>query len=153
MRLIAASLMTKKLLNIRSKRWYLRYSTRHQIAWSKGTEGLCPPYRAALSQQYSVASFATVRVLSCLHSPGLRCSFCNVEWFFCDLEACNLVTAAIAWQEKVRCNQMEHENWTAHDVTFDPTFVLIWNSIPRTKCQNSYHYTVSETPIPKLKIT
>jgi hypothetical protein len=30
------------------------------------------PYRAALSQQYSVASVATPRVLSCFHSPGLR---------------------------------------------------------------------------------
>jgi hypothetical protein len=30
-----------------------------------------PPRCAALSHQYSVASFATLRVLSCLHSPGL----------------------------------------------------------------------------------
>jgi hypothetical protein len=54
-----------------------------------------PPWRAALSQQYNVASFDTLRVLSCLHSPGLRCSCCNVAWLYCDLEACNLVTATI----------------------------------------------------------
>jgi hypothetical protein len=68
-------------------------SSRHQIAYFKATEGLHPPYRAALSEEYSVASFATVLVLSCLHSPGLRCSFCDVVRFCCDLEACNLVTA------------------------------------------------------------
>jgi hypothetical protein len=54
-----------------------------------------PPSRAALSQQYSVASFATLQVLSCLHSPGLRCSCCNVVRFCCDLEACNLMTATV----------------------------------------------------------
>jgi hypothetical protein len=32
------------------------------------------PYRAALSQQQSVDRFAALRVLSCLHSPDLRCS-------------------------------------------------------------------------------
>jgi hypothetical protein len=41
-----------------------------------------------------VASFATLRGASCLHSSGLRCSCCNVERFCCDLEACNLVTDA-----------------------------------------------------------
>jgi hypothetical protein len=61
--------VTRSLVNL--------LSTRHQIACFKATEGLRPPYRAALSQQYSVASFGTVRVLSCLHSPGLRSSFCN----------------------------------------------------------------------------
>jgi hypothetical protein len=54
-----------------------------------------PPYRLALSKQYRVASFATARVLSCLHSRGLRCSCCRVTWFNCDSEACNLVTAAM----------------------------------------------------------
>jgi hypothetical protein len=68
-------------------------SSRHQIACFKATEGLHPSYRAAICYQYSVASFATVRVLSCLHSHGLGCSCCNVVRFFCDLEACNLVTA------------------------------------------------------------
>jgi hypothetical protein len=49
---------------------------------------ISPPHRAAISQQYSVASFVMLRVLSCLHSPGLRCS--------CDLEVWNFVTATIA---------------------------------------------------------
>jgi hypothetical protein len=47
------------------------------------------PFRAALSQQESVASFATVRVLSCLHPPLFSC--CNTVIFCCDLEARNLV--------------------------------------------------------------
>jgi hypothetical protein len=37
--------------------------------------GLRLPYRANLSQQYSAASFATLLLLSRLHSPELRCSF------------------------------------------------------------------------------
>jgi hypothetical protein len=49
------------------------YSSRHQIVCFKATEELHSPYRAALNQEYSVVSFATPRVLSCLHSPGLRC--------------------------------------------------------------------------------
>jgi hypothetical protein len=56
------------------------YSIRRPIACFKATEGLHPPYREALSQQYSVASFATLRVLSCLR---------------CDLKACNAMTANI----------------------------------------------------------
>jgi hypothetical protein len=52
-------------------------------------------YRVAPSQKYSVASFVMLRVLSCHHPPGLRCSWCNVVRFCCDLQACNLVTAAI----------------------------------------------------------
>jgi hypothetical protein len=66
------------------------YSSRQQIACFKATEGLHSPYRAALCHQYSVASFATLRVLGCLHSPGLRCSCCNVARFFCDPEACDV---------------------------------------------------------------
>jgi hypothetical protein len=53
------------------------------------------PYRAALSHQYSVASFATLRVLSYDYLTGLQCSCCNVVWFCCGLEAYNLVTAGI----------------------------------------------------------
>jgi hypothetical protein len=48
-----------------------------------------------MSHQYSVAGFATVRVLSCLHSPGLHFSCWDVVRFYCDLEACNLVTADV----------------------------------------------------------
>jgi hypothetical protein len=70
----------------------MSYSSRHRIAFFKATEVLNLPHRAVLSQ---VASFATLRVASCLHSPGLRYSYCNVPRFCCDLEACNLVTATI----------------------------------------------------------
>jgi hypothetical protein len=81
---------------IRNKTW--DYSSCHQIACFKAMEGLHPPppsrYRAALSQQYSVASFVTLRILNCLHWSGLRCSCCNVVWFGCDLEAYNLLTAS-----------------------------------------------------------
>jgi hypothetical protein len=72
------------------------YSSRHHIGCFKATEGLSLPYPLALSQQDSVDSFATMRVLRCLHSPGLRCSCCNVVRFCCDLEACNLVTTTAA---------------------------------------------------------
>jgi hypothetical protein len=54
----------------------------HQIACFKATEGFHPPYRAALSHQHSVASFATLLVQSCLQSHGLRCSCCNVVQFW-----------------------------------------------------------------------
>jgi hypothetical protein len=60
---------------------------------SKPWKDFYPLHRAARSQQYSVASFATLRVLSCLHSPGLRCLCYNVARFCCDHVACNLVTA------------------------------------------------------------
>jgi hypothetical protein len=76
-------LVEKIFLNVKS--------SRHQIAYLKAREGFHLPYCTALSQQYSVT---TLRFLSCLHSPGLRCSCCNVVRFLCDLEACNLVTAA-----------------------------------------------------------
>jgi hypothetical protein len=74
------------------------HSSRHQIACFKAMEGLKPPppYRVSLSHQYSVASFATLKVLSCLHSTGFLCSCCNVVRFWYDLEACNLVTATLA---------------------------------------------------------
>jgi hypothetical protein len=72
------------------------YSSRHQIVCSKATEGLPPPiYLTALSRHYSVASFATLQVLSCIHSPGLRCSCCNVVRFCCDHEARNFMTATV----------------------------------------------------------
>jgi hypothetical protein len=54
------------------------------------------------AHQYSVAIFATLRVLRCLHSPGLRCSCCNVVRFCCDLESCNLVRATIRSAELQR---------------------------------------------------
>jgi hypothetical protein len=52
-------------------------------------------YSAAQIRQYSVASFATLRLLNCLHSPVLRCSYCNVVRSYCDSEACNLVVVII----------------------------------------------------------
>jgi hypothetical protein len=76
------------------------YSTRHQIACFKATERLHPPlpYSATQSHHYSVASFATLQVLSCLHSPRLRCSCCDDVRFCCDLEAPSLAAATIEWQ-------------------------------------------------------
>jgi hypothetical protein len=53
------------------------------------------PLPRGSKSQYTVSSFDTLRVLSCLYSPGLCCSCCNVERFCCDLEACNLVTATL----------------------------------------------------------
>jgi hypothetical protein len=70
-------------------------SSSHQIACFMATEWLHPLYRAALSQQHGVASFAALRVASCLHSPGLHCSCCNIVRFYCDLETCNFVAAII----------------------------------------------------------
>jgi hypothetical protein len=75
------------------------------LVGTKASVGLHPSYCALLSHQYSVTSFATLRVLSCLHSPGPRCSYCNVVRF-CDLEACNLWTAAIVIQNWISKWQM-----------------------------------------------
>jgi hypothetical protein len=52
-------------------------------------------YCVDVNQTYNIASFATLLLPSCIHSPGLRCSCYNVTRFYCNLEACNLVTAAI----------------------------------------------------------
>jgi hypothetical protein len=76
--------------------------------------------RAALSPQYSVASFATLRVLSCLHSPGLRCSCCNVVQFFCDLEVCNLVTATVTDSNVI--------SWNTYSVTWAYHLSLLYTS-------------------------
>jgi hypothetical protein len=75
-----------------------------------------PPFRAYLSQQYSVASFAALRVLTCLHSPGLYCSCCNIVRFCCDLEACNLVTATTVESTGGQCDwnrnrRSAHAQW------------------------------------------
>jgi hypothetical protein len=51
-----------------------RTKTVTQLHASRPWKDFTPPYRAALSQKYSVASFATLRVLRCLYSTGLRCS-------------------------------------------------------------------------------
>jgi hypothetical protein len=40
-----------------------------------------PRYYTALSQQYSIASFVTPQVLSCLHSPVLHCLCCMLYNF------------------------------------------------------------------------
>jgi hypothetical protein len=66
---------------------------------SRPWEYFTPHCRAAASQWYCVASFATLLVLSCLHPPGLGCSRCNVARFCCDLEACSLVTTGVAEQQ------------------------------------------------------
>jgi hypothetical protein len=54
-----------------------------------------PSYDAALIHQYSVASFATVRVLNWLHSLILRRSCHKVIRLRCDLEAWYLVMTTI----------------------------------------------------------
>jgi hypothetical protein len=73
------------------------YSSRHHIACFKAMErDFALPYHAARSHQYSVTSFATPRVLSRLHSSGLRWPCGNVVRFWCDLEACTLETATLA---------------------------------------------------------
>jgi hypothetical protein len=78
------------------------YTSRHQIACFRATEGLHSlPYRAAVSHQYSVAGFATLRVLSCIHSPGLHYSFYNDVRHCCDLEVCNLVTTVIELRDSI----------------------------------------------------
>jgi hypothetical protein len=46
---------------------------RHQITRFQITRDLLPPYCAVLCDQYSVATFATARFLSCLHSPLFCC--------------------------------------------------------------------------------
>lgn len=68
------------------------YSSHYHIKCFKATEGLYSPYYAAVCHQHCVA---TVRVLSCLPSPALRCSYCNIGRLCCDLKACNMVTAII----------------------------------------------------------
>lgn len=57
------------------------------------------PRGAALKNQYSIASFAALLVLSSLRSPGLPCLCCKVVRFFCDLEARDLVTTAVGSTE------------------------------------------------------
>jgi hypothetical protein len=60
------------------------FSSRHEIACFKVAEGFHPPpppYRAAVSQEHCVASFDTLQLLSCLHSPGLRSLCCDVVRF------------------------------------------------------------------------
>lgn len=69
--------------------------SRQQISCLKAVGELHLSYRAGLMQHYSDASFAALRFLNCLHLSGLFSSCCNVVLFFCDFEACSLVTAAI----------------------------------------------------------
>lgn len=57
---------------------------------------LLPAYCAALSQHYSISSFARLRVLRCLYSPVFRCSCCSAVRFWRDLETWNLATASAA---------------------------------------------------------
>jgi hypothetical protein len=80
-----------------TSRLTIDFARKTQHHASRPRKDFTPPFRAARSQQYSFANFATVRVLSCFHSPGLRCSCCKGGRFCCDLETCNLVTATINW--------------------------------------------------------
>jgi hypothetical protein len=54
------------------------YGSCHKTTCFKGAEGFHPYNRLALSQQYRVASFATMQILSCIHSPRRRCSYSTV---------------------------------------------------------------------------
>jgi hypothetical protein len=49
-------------------------------------------YCAAVSEEYSVATFATLRVLSCFNSLGFSCSCYNRTRCCCVFEACSLMT-------------------------------------------------------------
>jgi hypothetical protein len=74
----------------------LAYSDHHQIACHKAMERLHPPYHGSKSTvQCCYNTFAMLRVLSCVHSPGLCCSCFSVVRFCCDREACNLVMVTI----------------------------------------------------------
>jgi hypothetical protein len=54
------------------------FYSHHQIACFKVTEELHPPYRAAVNQQYSVASFATLRNQSFLSRLGSPVRFATL---------------------------------------------------------------------------
>jgi hypothetical protein len=77
-------------------------------------------YRAALSHQYSTASFATLWVLSCLHSPELRLSCCKVARFCCDIEfGDGYNDSDTDWASKTKCSAsviyfilLYHCSWT-----------------------------------------
>jgi hypothetical protein len=53
------------------------------------------PYCVAVNYPDIVASFAAVRVLSCLRSPRLCCSCCDVVRLWRDLEACSVTMATV----------------------------------------------------------
>jgi hypothetical protein len=76
-------------------------SNRHQTA-CLATEGLHPPPLLTAMHCVNKTAFAMLRVLICFHSPELRCSCCDDVRFCCDLEACNLVTAAVVIRFKIR---------------------------------------------------
>jgi hypothetical protein len=75
--------------------WGVTIVTVTKLHASRPRKDYTPLIAQLLSPQYSVGSFATLQVLSCLHSSDLCCSCCNGLWFLCDLEACNLVAATI----------------------------------------------------------
>jgi hypothetical protein len=59
-----------------------------------------PPLTARLCHNYSVASFATLRVASCLYLPGLCSSCCNTVRSFSDQEACNFMVIKLILLKK-----------------------------------------------------
>jgi hypothetical protein len=69
----------------------------------------------------TLASFATLRLHSCLYSPGLRCLCCSVVQFFRRLGACSLVTVD---RQTVGRQRDIHEYKTAKI-----TFWKYWHSI------------------------
>jgi hypothetical protein len=57
----------------------------------------------AFKSQYSVASFAVLRVLNCLYSPGLCCSYRNVARFCMYLAVFNLVPVLLCAVQSIYC--------------------------------------------------
>jgi hypothetical protein len=74
--------------------WIQNKQSRLKLQASRPWKNFTACYRTARSQEHSAASFATLRVLNCLHSPGVLCSSSNVVGFCCDFEDRNLLTAA-----------------------------------------------------------
>lgn len=64
------------------------------FGWTSPPPLPLPPRLLYRSHKYSVTSFATLRVLICPHSHGLRCSCSRVVSFF-DPKAGSLVAAAL----------------------------------------------------------
>jgi hypothetical protein len=61
----------------------------------QGHGRISPTLTSSSSQECSVSSFATLRVVSCRHSPELRCSYCNTVRFSCDIETRTFMAATI----------------------------------------------------------
>jgi hypothetical protein len=116
----------------------LKISPMHAFNWISPycvlQRHLHPPFHTDLGHQNSVASSPTLRILSCLYSPVLCCSSCNVAQFLSDHEACNLVTATTIGTFQQRTNARLIR--TAMDLATSPHTSLRWIVTPRpTPCR------------------